>query len=104
VLKLQQSPDEGPVMLQVFRIGELGVCAIPFEVFVEIGLQLKADSPARQTLVISHANGTHGYLPTVQQHALGGYETWLGTNMVQIDAAPKIVDRLLGMLRECGFR
>jgi len=98
VLQLHDSPDEVSVMLQAFRIGDLGVCAIPFEVFVEIGLQVKAESPLGQTFVISHANGSYGYLPTVEQHALGGYETWLGTNKVEIEAASKIVDRLLAVL------
>ena len=96
-VQLHESPDEVSVMLQTFRIGEVGVCAIPFEVFVEIGLEMKAKSPFKQTFTISHANGTYGYLPTVQQHALGGYETWLGTNAVEIEAAPKIVERLLAM-------
>jgi hypothetical protein len=97
-LQVHQSPDEVSVMLQAFRIGDLGVCALPFEVFVEIGLQIKAEGPLGQTFLISHANGTYGYLPTVPQHALGGYETWLGTSRVEIQAAPKIVNRLLAML------
>ncbi len=33
-------------------------------------------------MVIGLANGRHGYLPTPEQHALGGYEMWLGTNVV----------------------
>ena len=96
--QMHESPDEISVVLQAFRIGDLGVCAIPFEVFVEIGLEIKAESPLEQTFVISHANGTYGYLPTVEQHALGGYETWLGTNQVEIRASTKIVERLLAML------
>ena len=32
----------------------------------------------------------YGYLPTPEQHALGGYETWLGTNLVEVDASTKI--------------
>ena len=97
-LQMHESPDEVSVVLQTFRIGELGVCAIPFEVFVEIGLELKAKTPFAQTFTISHANGTYGYLPTVRQHELGGYETWLGTNTVEIQAASKIVRTLVGML------
>ena len=93
-----ESPDEISVDLQAFRIGDLGVCAIPFEVFAEIGLQIKAESPLGQTFVVSHANGSNGYLPTAQQHKLGGYETWMGTNRVEFEAASKIVDRLLSML------
>ena len=87
------------MILQAFRIGDLGVCAMPFEVFVEIGLEIKAESPLGQTFVISHANGSYGYLPTAEQHKLGGYETWMGTNTVEFDAASKIVDRLLAMFK-----
>ncbi|OHB78677.1 MAG: hypothetical protein A2V98_03365 [Planctomycetes bacterium RBG_16_64_12] len=98
VLELHESPGDIKVLLQAFCIGDLGICALPFEVFVEIGLRIKAESPLGQTFVISHANGTYGYLPTVEQHALGGYETWLGTNTVEIEAAPKMIDRLIVML------
>jgi len=97
-LQMHESPDEISVVLQTFRIGGLGVCAIPFEVFVEIGLEIKEQSTFEQTFTISHANGTYGYLPTVKQHEFGGYETWMGTNKVEIQAAPKIVGALTRML------
>jgi hypothetical protein len=100
VLKQHESPEEVSVTLQAVRIGDLGICTLPFEVFVEIGLELKGKSPMKQTFTISHANGNYGYLPTVDQHALGGYETWLGTNMVEVRAAPKLLERLLTLLGE----
>jgi hypothetical protein len=100
VLDLKKSPDKIFVVLQTFRIGELGVCAIPFEVFVEIGLKLKQKSPFGWTFTISHANGSHGYLPTAEQHELGGYETWLGTSRVEFQAADKIMKNLLTMLNQ----
>jgi len=99
VLGQNEASDEVTVDLQALRIGDWGVCAIPFEVFVEIGLQLKAESPLGPTFVVSLANGTSGYLPTAEQHKLGGYETWLGTNRVEFEAASKITDRLLAMLK-----
>lgn len=95
---LGQGPEEVSVMLQAFRIGELGIAAIPFEVFTEIGLEIKEKSPFADTFTISLANGSYGYLPTPAQHQLGGYETWLGTNKVQLDASEKITESLLGML------
>ena len=97
VMNLKDSPENISVILQTFRIGDLGVCAIPFEVFVEIGLELKQKSPFDQTFTISHANGSYGYLPTPEQHELGGYETWLGTNCVEIEASKKIVRNILTM-------
>ena len=88
------------VQLQAIRIGELAVCGIPFETFVEIGLELKKRSPFPQTMVIGLANGRHGYLPTPEQHRLGGYETWLGTNIVQEETSVILTDNLLEMMGE----
>lgn len=88
------------VQLQAIRIGDYAVCAIPFETFVEIGLDLKKRSPFSKTMVVGLANGRHGYLPTPEQHRLGGYETWLGTNRVEEEASVKIMDQLLEMLAE----
>jgi hypothetical protein len=88
------------VPLQAIRLGDTAVCAIPFETLVEIGLDLKRRSPFAVTFVVGIANGYNGYLPPPNQHELGGYETWLGTNRVQEDASVLIVDQLLGMLAE----
>jgi hypothetical protein len=83
-------PDSLRIVLQAFRIGELGIAAIPFETFTETGLAIKAASPFPTTFTIELANGGYGYLPTPEQHQLGGYETWLGTNRVETDASRKI--------------
>ena len=88
------------VKLQALRIGDLAVCGIPFEAFAEIGLELKKRSPFPLTMVIGLANGRHGYLPTPEQHRLGGYETWLGTNVVEEGASVQLTEALLSMLGE----
>jgi neutral ceramidase len=88
------------VPLQAFRIGDLGIAATPIETFAEVGLELKAKTPFAKSFTISIANGAYGYMPTPEQHKLGGYESWLGTNRVELDAAPKMVTRLLAMLHE----
>jgi hypothetical protein len=49
-------------------------------------------------MVISIANGRYGYLPTPAQHRRGGYETWLGTNIVQKDTSVILTTNLLEML------
>ncbi|MFZ4767472.1 MAG: neutral/alkaline non-lysosomal ceramidase N-terminal domain-containing protein [Roseimicrobium sp.] len=88
------------VKIQALRLGDLAVCGIPFETFVEIGLDLKKRSPFAHTMVIGLANGRHGYLPTPEHHKLGGYETWLGTNHVQEDASVILTNHLLEMLAQ----
>jgi len=99
-LSMAEAADTVSVPIQAIRIGDLAVCAIPFETFAEIGLELKRRSPFPQTMVISIANGSYGYLPTPRQHELGGYETWLGTNRVQKDTSVILTDQLLEMLAE----
>jgi hypothetical protein len=97
------SPEMPPtidVIVQTHGIGDLAVAAMPFEVFAEIGLELKQRSPIRPLMNISIANGSNGYLPTPDQHRLGGYETWIGVNKVQLDASVKMVNALVEMLGE----
>ena len=101
------SPEMPPtidVVVQTHRIGDLAVAAMPFEVFAEIGLDLKQRSPIQPLMNISIANGSHGYLPTLEQHRLGGYETWIGVNKVQLDASVKMVDTLVEMLDELNAK
>ena len=97
---LSDYPDTVPMILQVVRIGDLAIAAIPCEVFVEIGLELKQLSPFDDTFTISLANGYNGYLPTVEHHELGGYETWRAkSSYLEVEAAPKIVNRISHMLK-----
>jgi hypothetical protein len=100
VLQMEKEwPDQVSVILQAFRIGDLGIAAVPFEVFAETGLEIKAKSPCKPSFTIELANGSYGYLPTPEQHQLGGYETWLSTNRVEPDASRKIVAELITLLR-----
>jgi len=99
-LALAKEAGSLKIQLQAIRVGDLAIYAIPFEVFVEIGLELKRRTGLPRTMVVGLANGYNGYLPTPQQHKLGGYETWLGTNRVQEDASDLIVAELLAMLEQ----
>ncbi|QDT91858.1 hypothetical protein [Gimesia algae] len=100
----EREEDSLTVTIQAIRIGEYAIVGIPFETLVEIGLEIKDRSPFARTMVIGLANGRHGYLPTPEQHRLGGYETWLGTNVVQKDASVILTDNLLEMLAELHMR
>lgn len=85
--------------LQAIRVGGLGIAAIPNEVFAITGLRLKAASPLDPSFVIELANGADGYIPPPVQHALGGYTTWPArTAGLEVDAEPKIVESLTGLL------
>lgn len=92
---------ERELKLQALRIGDLGITAIPNEVFAITGLKLKQQSPLPATFNIELANGAEGYIPPPEQHKLGGYTTWPArTAGLEVDAEPKIVDTLLQLLEE----
>ena len=95
-----EHPRTEPVIIQALRIGEQAIVSMPFEVLVEIGLEIKAKSPFKRTFLIELANGGYGYLPPPNQHKLGGYETWLGTSRFQPEASNLLINQLLEMLTE----
>ncbi len=94
------SPKSEPVIIQAVRIGEQAIVTMPFEVLVEIGLEIKARSPFPHTFLIELANGGYGYLPPPNQHKLGGYETWLGTSRFAPDSSDILIRHLLEMLAD----
>jgi hypothetical protein len=98
---LAQYPPTVRAKLQALRVGQLGICACPCETFVEIGLELKKKSPLKPTFTVSLANGYNGYLPTPEQHRLGGYETWRArSSYLEVDASTKITTTLLELLHD----
>jgi len=98
---LAQYPAKVKLILQAIKIGELGIVANPCETFVEIGLEIKKKSPLRPTFTIELANGYNGYLPTPEQHKLGGYETWRArSSYLEVNAATTITATLLDLLNQ----
>jgi hypothetical protein len=63
-----------PLRINTARMGELALVTFNAETFTEIGLMVKANSPAKHTLFASVSDGCIGYLATRQAHAEGGYE------------------------------
>lgn len=91
--------------LQVIRIGEFGIVAIPNEVYAISGLRIKAHSPLKTTCVVELANGSEGYIPPPEQHALGGYTTWPArTAGLEAQTEPRVVNAVVGLLERASGR
>jgi putative membrane-bound dehydrogenase-like protein len=89
------------LILQAVRIGDVGITALPNEVYSLTGLKLKALSPLATTFNIELANGSEGYIPPPEQHRLGGYTTWEARSAaLETNAEPKIINTLLGLLEK----
>jgi hypothetical protein len=72
---------------------------LPGEVFVELGLAIKAASPFKTTLIIELANDDAAYIPTKKAFAEGSYETvnshiQPGGGELLVDAAIKLLNEL----------
>jgi hypothetical protein len=98
-LAVMKYPDRVKLLVQAMRIGEFAISAMPCEVFAETGLHIKQHSPVKPTINIGLANGYNGYMPTPEQHALGGYETWLArSSYLEVEASTKLRDAALALL------
>ena len=97
---LRDEPNRS-LRLQAIRLGDVGICATPNEIYGITGIKLKLQSPLQPTIVIGLANGAEGYVPPPEQHALGGYSTWPARHAsLDIYAEPAIVNRLLVLLHK----
>lgn len=63
-----------PMRINTVRLGELAFVTFGAETFTEIGMKVKAASPASHTIFTSVTDGCISYLHTEAAHAEGGYE------------------------------
>jgi neutral ceramidase len=61
--------------VQVFRLdSDTAIVGLPCEIFVELGLAIKAQSPFKKTIVMSICNDRPSYVPTLKAFKEGSYE------------------------------
>lgn len=69
----QDVPLEAEVQVIAFS-DDLAIVALPGEIFVELGLAIKAASPFKRTFIAELANGSIGYVPNREAYPQGNYE------------------------------
>ncbi len=65
-----------PTSVQVFRLGWFALVGLPGAPFVELALQVKAESPAKLTLVAGGCAGDIGQVMIKQAFDDEGFESW----------------------------
>lgn len=75
ILRLRDM-DSQPIKteVQALGLGNVALSGLPAEIFVEIGLDIKAQSPLPYTWVVDLANDKFAYVPTEKAYSEGGYE------------------------------
>ncbi len=91
--------------LQAIRIGDLGIAALPAEVYDITGLKLKLQCPLGRMFNVELANGSIGYIPPPELRPLGGYNTWPARHTAtQNDIETIFADSLLEMFEQLTGR
>jgi len=89
---LDQEPRRD-IPLQAMRIGDIGITAIPFEVYGITGLKLARRSPFDLQMTVELANGGEGYIVPPELHVFGGYNSWSARSAALVPSAEtEIVD------------
>jgi hypothetical protein len=82
--------------VSVARVGEVAFVGLGAEVLTDVGLAIKKASPFEDTWIITHCNGTAGYLPPQDVYVEGGYE--VESSSFASTAAAEVVHRVVKML------
>ncbi|MSU48819.1 MAG: hypothetical protein EXS37_07000 [Opitutus sp.] len=88
------------VEVQVIVLGrDLAWVSLPGEIFVELGLAIKAASPFKHTIIAELANGSIGYIPTKRAFVEGNYEPVsarcaTGSGEMLVEAALQLLQEL----------
>jgi hypothetical protein len=99
-LKGEQSKTRETV-LQAIRIGDVAIVGAPAEYFTIFGVDIKRRSPFHDTVVAELANDWIGYLPNLEAHEFGGYQTWMGLqSYTEPGTGERVADALVEMLEE----
>ena len=87
------------VEVQVIALGnDLAWVSLPGEIFVELGLAIKQDSPFPHTIIAELANGSIGYIPTRRAYTQGNYEV-VSARCAE-GSGEMLVDAAIGLLKE----
>jgi hypothetical protein len=94
----QERPDTPlPVNFTAAKISDdIAFIGFNVEMITEIGMAIKAGSPFKYTFVITHCNGSSGYLVPANLYKEGGYE--VNTTRFEIGSAEKIAKEALRIL------
>ncbi len=102
------SPQQGQsrnTVLQAVAIGELAIVGVPAEYFTIFGVDIKRRSPFEHTVVAELANDWIGYLPNLEAHQFGGYQTWMGLHSyAEPGTGERVADQIVDMLEELKQR
>jgi len=95
--------------VMVIRIGDIAFVGLPGEIFNEFGIDIKAKSPSKNTIITGLTNDEKGYFPTAVSFTQGplgftpyitGYETTPGSTFYEIGSGEKLAESAVNQLNK----
>jgi neutral ceramidase len=96
------------VEVMVVRIGDIAFVGLPGEIFNEFGIDIKAKSPCKNTIVTGLTNDERAYFPTAVSFTQGpkgftpmitGYETTPGSTLYEVGSGEKLAESAINQLK-----
>lgn len=91
-------PQKKTFEIFTLSFGDLAFVGAPYEMFCQSGMDIKAGSPFKTTIIASIGNGSNGYMPTTVAWDYGCYEQY-NSSYVR-GTAEKLVDEFVKMLKD----
>jgi neutral ceramidase len=90
--------DDLKIRLSAIKIGHIVLTGWGGEIMTEMGMHLKEQSPYQNTFVITHCNGSSGYIVTDEALSEGGFEPRGSKSMPGCEK--ELIDNLLEMISQ----
>lgn len=85
--------------IHAVRLGDIAIATNPFELFLDYGNRIRANSGARQTFLVQLACDSGGYLPTEKAERGGHYSAYITSGKTGHDGGELLVRHTLEMIR-----
>jgi len=92
-----EDADPVPIRLSLLVINDIAIAGVSGEVLTNISLRLKKESPFNRTIMVTHCNGSSGYLPDDAAYDQVSYEI-VTTRVKRGCAENAIVNGLVEMM------
>lgn len=97
LINMQDAPDNESFYVFGLKLGDLVFGTMPGEPFTELGREVYKEMGLEKMFVISHVNGSCGYIPVKSAYEDGGYES--NGNRYQKTTPERLVGGLLDVLK-----
>jgi hypothetical protein len=94
-----EDADPVPIRLSLLVLNDIAIAGVSGEVLTNISLRLKRESPFNRTIMVTHANGSSGYLPDDAAYDQVSYEI-TATRVKRGCAEDAIVNGFVEMMNE----